>query len=57
VTGAAVESLGETSVLEFLRSSLDSPPAEERRENKHPRRAPLGSLLDWSALHFLKRRK
>lgn len=57
VTGAAVRSLGETSVLEFLKSSLNRSPAEQQEAKKSSRRAPLDSLLDWSALRFLKKKK
>jgi len=57
VTGAAVRSLGETSVLGFLKSSLNRSPAEQQEAKKSSRRAPLDSLLDWSALRFLKKKK
>jgi membrane protein len=57
VTGAAVKSLGDASVLEFLKSSLEPPPAEQAKAHGQPRRARLDSLLDWSALRFLKRKK
>ena len=57
VTGAAVRSLGKTTVLEFLKSSLEKSPAEQQEAKKKSRRAPLDSLLDWSALRFLKKKK
>ena len=57
VTGAAVGSLGETSVLEFLKSSLEAHQGVTDQAAQQPRRARLGSLLDWSALRFLKRKK
>ncbi len=57
VTGAAVRSLGEISVLEFLKSSLESHPGVTDQSALQLRRATLESLLDWSPLRFLKRKK
>jgi hypothetical protein len=56
VSGAAVRSLGETSVLEFLKSSLESSAEEKHQKEKKSRRATLDTLLDWSALRFFKRK-
>jgi len=56
VSGAAVRSLGETSVLEFLKSSLEGPMEEQLRKKKKSRRPTLDSLLDWSALRIFKRK-
>ena len=56
VSGAAVRSLGETSVLEFLKSSLEGSTEEQLQKKKKSRRATLDTLLDWSALRFFKRK-
>jgi membrane protein len=56
VSGAAVRSLGETSVLEFLKSSLESSTVEQLEKEKKSRRATLDTLLDWSALRIFKRK-
>jgi hypothetical protein len=56
VSGAAVRSLGETSVLEFLKSSLEGSAEEQLQKKKKSRRPTLDSLLDWSALRFFRRK-
>jgi membrane protein len=56
VSGAAVRSLGKTSVLEFLKSSLERSAADQLEKKKKSRRATLDSLLDWSALRIFKRK-
>jgi membrane protein len=56
VSGAAVRSLGNTSVLEFLKSSLEVPTEQQLQKKKKSRRATLDTLLDWSALRIFKRK-
>jgi membrane protein len=56
VSGAAVRSLGETTVLEFLKSSLEGSMKQQLQKKKKSRRATLDSLLDWSALRIFKRK-
>jgi hypothetical protein len=56
VSGAAVSSLGQTSVLEFLKSSLEGSEEDPLRRRSKSRRAPLASLLDWSPLRVFKRK-
>jgi hypothetical protein len=56
VTGAAVRSLDQTSVLEFLKSSLETSAEERLKKKKTSRRPTLDSLLDWSALRIFRRK-
>jgi membrane protein len=56
VSGAAVSSLGQTSVLEFLKSSLEGSEEDQQRRGRKSRRATLASLLDWSPLRVFKRK-
>jgi membrane protein len=56
VSGAAVRSLGATSVLEFLKSSLELSTEEQLQKRKKSRRPTLDSLLDWSPLRLFKRK-
>jgi len=55
VTGAAVQTLGDTSVFEFLKSSLETRQQDRDEKPKHPRRARLASLLDWSAFRLFRK--
>jgi membrane protein len=56
VSGAAVRSLGETSVLEFLKSSLEDSKEQQLEKKAKSRRPTLNTLLDWSALRIFKRK-
>jgi membrane protein len=56
VSGAAVRSLGQTTVLEFLKSSLESSKEQRLEKKGKSRRAALNTLLDWSALRIFKRK-
>ena len=56
VSGAAVRSLGETSVLEFLKSSLEGSEERQLRKKAKSRRPTLNTLLDWSALRIFRRK-
>jgi membrane protein len=56
VSGAAVRSLGETSLLEFLKSSLDDSKEQQLEKMAKSRRATLNTLLDWSAFRIFKRK-
>ena len=56
VSGAAVRSLGETSVLEFLKSSLEGSEQRQLQKKAKSRRPTLNTLLDWSALRIFRRK-